>query len=91
MPDDVLTLAIDGQTYTMDDLTFRERKEVRRLARELDGSPDAELEDIMVDDLIVAMVTAIKRRGNPEYTTDEAMDIRPTDIVPESRPTEPVD
>lgn len=92
MPDDVLTLALDGDSHTMDDLTFRERKEVRRLARELDGTPDAELDDIMVDDLLVAMVTVIKRRASPEYTTDEAMDIRPNDIVPgNGRPTEPVD
>lgn len=90
MPDDVLTLAIDGESHTMDDLTFRERKEVRRLSRELDGNAEAELDDIMVDDLIVAMVTVIKRRSNPEYTTDEAMDIKPADIVPED-PTEPVD
>lgn len=89
MANDVLTLAVDGDSYTMDDLTFRERKEVRRLARELDGSADAELDDIMVDDLIVAMVTVIKRRANTDYTTDEAMDIRPSDIVPgeDKRPT----
>lgn len=90
MPEDVLTLAVDGDSYTMDDLTFRERKEVRRLARELDGGADAELDDIMVDDLIVAMVTVIKRRANPDYTTAEAMDIRPADIVPgddKARPT----
>lgn len=82
MPDDVLTLTVDGDTYTMDDLKFRERKEVRRLARDLHGSADADLDDIMVDDLIVAMVTVIKRRANPEYTIDEAMEIRPADIVP---------
>lgn len=88
MPEDVLMLAVDGDTYTMDDLTFRERKEVRRLARALDGNADIELDDVMVDDLLVAMVTVIKRRTSPEYTTDEAMDIRPADIVPrEARPT----
>lgn len=91
MAEDVLTLAIDGDAHTMDDLTFRERKEVRRLARELDGNPAAELDDIMVDDLLVAMVTVIKRRASPEYTTDEAMDIRPADIVPGEDPTDPVD
>lgn len=89
MPEDVLTLAIEGEAYTMDDLTFRERKEVRRLARELDGNPSADLDDIMVDDLIVAMVTVIKRRAHPEYSTDEAMDIRPSDIVPGEEPARP--
>ena len=93
MPDDeILAIAVDGERLTMDDLTFRERREVRRLARELDGNPDVHFDDLVLDDLIAAFVTVCKQRANPAFTIDDALDLKPTDldaaeVDPTSAPT----
>jgi hypothetical protein len=64
----------------MDDLTFRERRKVRSLARELDGNPDVDFDDLVLDDLIAAFVTVCKQRTTPDFTIDEALDLKPTDL-----------
>lgn len=77
---DPFAILIDGEKYTMDDLTFRERREVRRLTREVAEDPELDLEDAILDELLVAFATVVKQRANPEYTLDEAMDLKLTDI-----------
>jgi hypothetical protein len=77
----VLTIAVDGERYTMDDLTFRERREVRRLARDLDGNPDVDFDDVMIDDLIAAFVTVCKQRGTPAFTVEDALDMKPGELL----------
>lgn len=89
MADELLTIAVDGEKFTMDDLSFRERREVRRLTREIAEDPDIELEDALVDDLLVAFVTVCKQRTNPDFTTDDAMDLKPADLEVDETPDPP--
>lgn len=78
--DGPLTITVDGEKFTMDDLTFRERKAVRSIARELDGDPDVAMDDVMFDDLVLAFATVCKRRANPEFSLDDALDLKFTDL-----------
>lgn len=87
--EDPFTIAVDGETYSMDDLSFKERKEVRKLAREIADDPEAELEDMVVDDLLVAMVTVCKQKTDPAFTIDAAMELKPGDIVPQPKKAKP--
>lgn len=78
---EVLTIAIDGEKFTMADLTFRERKEVRRLARELDGDPDLDMEDVLFDSLVASFACVVKQRTDDGFTIDDAMDLTIKDLA----------
>lgn len=78
---DPLTITVDGERFTMDNLTFRERREVRRIARELDGNMDLDFDDVMIDDLLASFITVCKRRTVPTFTIDDALDLTPGDVV----------
>ena len=73
--DDDRQIIIDGQSYTADDLTFREQRELRTQIRELLGDPAANVDDAAVMDFIPALVYVIKRRTDPKYTIDQALDL----------------
>lgn len=80
--DQGLVVMVDGERHAMGDLTFRERRELRRLARELEGDPDKEMEDVMFDYLVAAFATVVKQRTHPEFGIDDALDFKPSDLVP---------
>ena len=70
------TIPIDGRLYGLDDLSFRERKELRQLVRESLGRDDAELSDVVDDvDLVPQMVFLIRRRSDASYTLERAMEL----------------
>ena len=75
-------VVINGTRYSFKDLTFREQREIRRVFREeLAGSPDASLdnpENAM--DFMPAMVYVLMRRDNPDFTLDEALDMKLSDL-----------
>lgn len=72
--DEEVTVYVDGDAISIDKMTFRERREVRRLAVELSEDPDSE--EYTVDDAVMAMVAVAKRRKDagfdPEALLDEA-------------------
>lgn len=82
-----LTIYVDGAPVSIDDMTFRERREVRALARELNEDPDSD--DINVDDAVMAMIVVAKRRKTPGYDVEQVLDERLTDYlrVPPTSPT----
>lgn len=71
---------IDGEQYFDEDLTYREQHEVRRIVREWNSDvEDFELDDAAPVDLIPAIYCVIKRRSEPGFTSDMALDIKPSD------------
>jgi hypothetical protein len=87
--DDPAGITIDGEKYTMDDLTFRERREVRKLTRVVAEDPDLDLEDAVLDELLVAFATVVKQRTDPAYTLDDALDLKVADIVQRGEAADP--
>lgn len=61
-----LKVYVDGQAVTIDTMTFRERREVRRLATEV-ISEDPESEEYNVDDAVMAMIAVAKQRTDPGF------------------------
>lgn len=80
MSNDEGGLWIDGQRFTDDDLTFREQREVRRILRELMDDPNFDPLDAAQADLMPAFVCVVKRRANPDYKVDEALNLKPADL-----------
>lgn len=76
---------LDGKPYTVDDLSYREQREMRQLACSLVES--GSIEDATEPEITPAMVCVIRRRDEPEYTLDQALDVKPRDLEePESPP-----
>lgn len=98
-------LFIDGETYTFDDLTYREQRLMREKLRELVPPEDLEprigadgesYRPDVVDaaspvDYIPAFIYVIKQRTDSEFTLEQAMDFKPADLVvpAKPRPTKP--
>jgi len=76
-----LTIAVDGEKFTMADLTFRERRDLRALARELADDPDLDMEDVMYDDLILAFAIVAHRRKTPGYSIEDGLDLQIGSLV----------
>lgn len=70
---------VDGEPFTMDDLSYREQREARELTRDL--VPDGDIDRAGDADIIPAMVCVIRRRANPQYKIDEALEVKPTDLL----------
>lgn len=85
MPETIEVLVIDGEEYDLgqDDLTFGEQRKLRTLVRQL--AEDAELNPIeaTLADFLPALVTIIKQRTNPEYTVDDALELKYEDVIKE--------
>lgn len=75
-------LRINGKVYDPSDMTFREQREMRRIIREdlLPDEDDIDFEAMTLPDLIPAMVVVLVRRENPDYTLDEALDLKLKDV-----------
>src|SRR3712207_5494549 len=78
-------LWVNGERFTLDDLTYREQREMRTITAQL--APDGDVEAASEIDLIPAMVTVIRRRTEPDFTVEQALELKPTQLVPEQRPT----
>lgn len=85
-PEDLFTFHIDGVKYGLDDLTFREQLALRPLLVEL---VPGEEDDPPIAALIPAAVCVVRRRTEPEYTLDQAVDSTWKDLEKKStkRPT----
>lgn len=94
MADDI-TITLDGETYSADELTFREQREMRKLVRELVEDPKADMEEVSIMDVLPVLAFIVIHRTKPEFTLEEALDMKISDILPEEdeaeseeRPTE---
>jgi hypothetical protein len=90
----MLTVVVDDEPYTFDDLSYREQREMRQVVRDLVDNPQAELDEVAFMDYLPALYWVIKRRTDPEFSMDQALDLKPTQMRPEEtegngkRPTE---
>lgn len=78
MSDDDSALWIDGQAYTMDDLTFREQRQFRDFVREL--APGGDPDEAGEADIVPAMIVVVKRRTDEAFTLEQALDFKPGDV-----------
>ncbi len=86
-------LHVDGQTFDPEDLTYGEKREVRRLVRcELwdDAMGDFDWEEVGENDVLPATIAVFMRRTDPDYTLEAALALKPRDVYavvpPTSRP-----
>ena len=80
MDQQVDAVCIDGQLYTFDDLTFAEQREARDAARRL--APDGDPDEAGVMDVLPAFVWVVRKRTEPDYTLEQALDLKPSDLEP---------
>lgn len=77
-------LHVGDLSFDPEDLTFKEKREVRRMVRTEMWDPDlgefdwAEVPD---EEVIAATVAVWMRRENPAYTLDEALELKPSDVM----------
>jgi hypothetical protein len=82
-------IVIDGDTYTLDDLTFREQHALRSAVRELSGDPEMTVGEAPLMDFLPALAYVIKRRAEPAYTVEQALDLRTDQVLADLPPTKP--
>lgn len=80
---------IDGEPFNVDDLTYSEQQEYRRLVRESSGDPELNPAFAEPMDKYPVWVYLMRRRRNPEYTLDEAKEVKPEEILIEVKPKRP--
>jgi hypothetical protein len=89
--DDNEMLHIEGRTFDTDDLTYGERREIRRLIRnelwddDLDGVFD--WDEVTADDIMAVTILVLMRRENAAFTLEQALACKPTHVL--SPPTSP--
>ena len=79
-------IEVDGVEVDMDDFSFREQREVRRLVYEeiaLDRDKDKPWEGQLFNDIYPAIVCVYMRRADAAYTLDQALDLKARDVVKE--------
>jgi hypothetical protein len=77
---DQTALFIDGARITIDDLTYREQRDMREFVRNL--APEHDPDQAGEQDVIPALIAVVKRRTDPEFTLEQALDFKPSDLAP---------
>jgi hypothetical protein len=85
MPDDPELLHIDGKTFDTDDLTYGERREIRRLIRNELWDEDADgvfdWDEVTPDDVVAVTILVLMRRDDPGYTLAQALACKPEQVM----------
>jgi hypothetical protein len=86
--DETELIYIDGHTFDLDDLTYAERRETKRIARTeiWDEGVDGPFEDLSSDDVMPAVILVLMRRHDPLYTLAQAMAQKPERIFEKPAP-----
>lgn len=74
-------IAVDGKEYSLDDLTFREQRELRKTVRELVDDPQADIDEAAMMDVLPAVALVLKRRDDPKYSIDQALELKVADLT----------
>ncbi len=90
-------VVVDGTVVDLDDFTFREQRELKRVIRDdilQDSDLEIDLDNLSMADFMPAAVYVFMKRDKPDFTLDEALDLKFRDIVREKaktngRPTKP--
>jgi hypothetical protein len=82
MAEDTELLHIAGHTFDLDDLTYGERREIKRVAKVeiYDELVDGKFEDMNEDDLMPAIILVCMLRHDPSYTLEMAQQVKPNDL-----------
>lgn len=84
-------LHVDGKTFDTDDLTYGERRDIRRLIKnelwdeDTDGPFD--WEEVTADDIMAVTILVLMRRENPQFTLEDALACKPARVL--APPTPP--
>lgn len=86
MPDDPVLeeefqILIGGKPYTAADLSFREQRELRTVVRRLMDDPEGDIAASELMDFAPALIYVVTRRENPDFTIEEALDMKHGDIL----------
>jgi hypothetical protein len=75
-------LRINGREYDPSDMTFREQRAMRAIIRDelYPEDPDVDMDELTLADLLPAMVVVLVRRDDPDYTLDQALDLKHKDV-----------
>lgn len=87
MANDDGSIYIEGKAYSPDDLSFREQREMRKLYRDLVEDPAADIGEAANMDFLPILAYMIRRRDDPDYTLEQALDLTVSDLV--APPTKP--
>jgi hypothetical protein len=77
-------LIVDGVEIDMDDFSFKEQREVRRLLHEhvaLEWDRDKPWDEQLFHDIFPAVIAVYKQRDDPAYTVDQALELKPRDVI----------
>ncbi len=74
----------DGALASVNQLSYREQRVMRDLAQSL--APNGDIAEASEADLVPAMYTVLKRRTEPNYSLEEALDLKPADLEPPDPP-----
>lgn len=79
-------LRINGKEYDPSDMTFREQREMRRIlsVEMFPEEKNLDFEELTLADLLPAMIVVLARRDTPEFTLDEALDMKQKDVYIEA-------
>lgn len=85
---------VEGELYKVDDLTGAEQRLLRDVMRETTGNDSATITQFLnlglIDDFdfACAMTYVVKRRTDEKYTLDQALELKPAEIVAEMQKLE---
>lgn len=74
-------LKVHGKEYDPNDLTFREEREVRTLVKQLNDGADVDFEDVPFGDILPALCYVLRRRDDPEFSMEQALDLKYREVV----------
>ena len=74
-------LRICGKVYDSNDLTFREEAEVRKIVRRELVSDGVKEEDLTLGEILPVVALVLRRRDDPDFTLDDAMELKPRDVL----------
>lgn len=76
-------VVVDGEVLDLDDFTFREMRELRRVVREhiLETDDDVDVDDLSLSEYLPAAIYVLKKRTDPDFTIDRALDLKFKDVV----------
>lgn len=97
-PQQIESVVVEGITLDLDDFTFREMRELRRVIKEhiLESDEDVNVEDLAPAEFLPAAIYVLKKRDDPSYTIEQALDLKFRDVIKSDtngngngRPTKP--
>src|SRR4051812_10925945 len=88
-PDPGQEIVVDGEVVDFEQRSWGEQLEVRKVARGIAGGPDASVGELAMAEFVPALVVVVKRRTEPEYSLEQALALKPSDVLREPSSAKP--